>query len=80
VHAFHEGDFVLAGFYPTVPPWAVLVHRITATLTALLMVAQTVTGILRMRTWHIRLHRIFLPAYLVIYISGLLIFTNHPTS
>ena len=78
VHGFHEGDFVLAGFYPVVPDWAILVHRITATLTALLMVAQTITGVLRKRTWHIRLQRVFIPAYLIIYISGLLIFTNHP--
>ena len=78
VHLFHGGDFVAAGFYPVVPPWAILCHRILATLTVLLMLAQAFTGIIRNRKWHLRIQRLFVPLYLIIYVSGLLIFTNHP--
>lgn len=78
VHAFHGGDFRSAGFYPTVPPWAVLTHRVVATVAALLMLAQAYTGIRRKRVWHLRIRNLFIPFYLIIYVSGLLIFTNHP--
>lgn len=78
IHAFHGGDMIAAGFFPLVPPWAVLTHRLVASLAAVLMLAQAATGILRKRTWHLRIQKVLIPLYLIVYISGLLIFTNGP--
>jgi len=74
VHAIYGGDARAAGFVPGVPGWVILSHRILATVTLLMMLAMGWTGIRRNRTLHIAIHRFFIPSYLIVYISGLLIF------
>lgn len=76
VYVFYAGDHRLAGFVPTVPAWAILVHRVLASAAFLLMLAMAITGALRVRKWHVRLHYFFLPLYLLVYITGLLFFNN----
>jgi hypothetical protein len=49
-------------------------HRLFATAMALLMLAMLFTGLRRMRSLHIKIHRYFLPGYTLTYISGLVLF------
>lgn len=74
VHAFAGGDFRVAGFFPRAPQWVVLAHRIAAGVAFLLMFAMAWTGYRRIRVWHVRLHFVFFPLFVLVYISGLLIF------
>lgn len=78
VHLFSGGDMVSAGFHPTVADHWVLTHRILAVLAALLMIAMAVTGAMRKRKIHVTMHYIFIPLYLVVYISGLFMFEAGP--
>jgi hypothetical protein len=65
-----------AGIIPLVEPHWVLLHRACAALAFVMMFAMMITGILRKRDWHKRMHYIFLPLYTGVYISGLFIFTT----
>ncbi len=76
VYGFHGGDAAAAGFHPSVPPPAILAHRILAGVTFLLMLAMLFTGLRRLRRWHIALHRVFTPLFILVYCSGLLFFSN----
>ena len=76
VYVWHGGDFRAAGFYPTVPAWAILAHRVAASSATVLMLAMAYTGIRRLRSIHVRLHVFFLPLYLAVYTTGLLFFSS----
>ncbi len=76
VYAFGQGDFRRAGFVPTVPPWAILAHRVAATAATALMLAMVYTGVRRLRSIHVRLHYFFLPLYLTVYTTGFLFFSG----
>ena len=74
VHVLSGGDFRVAGFFPRAPHWVILAHRIAASVAFLLMFAMAWTGYRRIRLWHVRLHFVFFPLFVLVYISGLLIF------
>lgn len=74
VHVFSGGNMQTAGFQPTVEPHWVLTHRIIAVVAALLMLTMAVTGALRKRKIHVALHYVFIPLYLIVYVSGLFMF------
>ena len=74
VHAFAGGDMKTAGFHPTVAPVWILTHRLIAVVAALTMLAMAVTGAMRKRKIHIALHYVFIPLYLIVYVSGLFMF------
>ncbi len=76
IHAFHGSDMRAAGFVPIVPPAAVLAHRLIAVVATVVMFAMVWTGVKGKRDLHIKLHRIFIPLYLVVYVSGMVIFTG----
>ncbi len=78
VHFLFGGDRTLAGFIPVAPDWVVLAHRITASVAFLLMLVMAWSGATRRRGLHVALHAWFLALFMVVYISGLLIFTNTP--
>ncbi|MBR31134.1 MAG: hypothetical protein CMN77_07445 [Spirochaetaceae bacterium] len=74
VHAFAGGDMKNAGFHPTVASHWILTHRVIAVVAALLMLAMAATGAMRKRKVHIALHYVFIPLYLIVYVSGLFMF------
>lgn len=76
VHLVHGGDRVAAGFLPAAEPWVILTHRIVATFTFLAMFVMVWSGATRRRRVHVNTARVFLPLFIIVYISGLLIFTN----
>ncbi len=76
VHVLYAGSMIAAGFQPVFSPPVVLTHRIVASLTALLMLVQAWSGITRRIALHRRLHFVFLPLYLGVYVSGLIIFQS----
>ena len=53
--------------------WVLIIHRIFATLTLLLLMAQVYAGIRRL-PYHKKLYKAVIPTWLITYISGLSIF------
>lgn len=76
IYVFYDGDRLAAGFRDFAPVWIILAHRLLASIALILMLAMVATGIARQREWHVRLHRLFIPVFAIVYISGLLIFRN----
>lgn len=76
VHLIYGGDREAAGFLPAAEPWVILTHRIVASVTFLAMFVMAWSGATRRRAIHVATARFFLPAFVFVYISGLLIFTN----
>jgi uncharacterized membrane protein YozB (DUF420 family) len=76
VRLIHDGDRVAAGFVSAVDEWIVVAHRVVASVTFVLMFVMLGTGIGRRRAIHVATARWFLPLYVIVYISGLLIFKN----
>ena len=62
------------GIVPNVDDWIILTHRIFAATALILMLVMAYTGITRKAEIHKKLHIFFIPLYLVVYISGLVIF------
>lgn len=63
-----------AGFMAVVPVWVVHIHRAFASIAFVMMLMMAISGIMRRRQFHVMLHRVFLPLYTVVYLSGLYIF------
>ncbi len=80
VHMLHGGDRVAAGFLPAASREAILIHRLVATVTFLAMVGMIWSGMTGRRRGHTIAGRLFMPAFLFVYISGLLIFSNDPSN
>ena len=76
VHLMHGGDRVAAGFVARSSEAVVLTHRVVASITFLAMFVMVWSGATRRRALHIAVARFFLPMYIVVYVSGLLIFTT----
>lgn len=70
------GGLELFGIIPAVDSWIVNTHRIIAGVTLLLTFIMVYTGITRKREIHIWLHRLWIPLFLIVYISGFFIFKN----
>ncbi|WCL49862.1 DUF420 domain-containing protein [Leptospira sp. GIMC2001] len=62
------------GIVPNVDPWIILTHRIFAATALIMMLVMAYTGMTRKSEIHKRIHIFFIPLYLVVYISGLVIF------
>ncbi len=58
------------------PFWMVQLHRLLASVTAVLMLTMGFSGITRRRNLHIKLHKIFLVMYILIFISGWILFVR----
>lgn len=76
VYVLHGGDREAAGFLPAAPEWVILTHRIVASVTFVLMFVMVWSGATRRRAVHVAAHRWFIPLYLVVYVSGLIVFKN----
>ncbi len=77
VYVIHGGDREAAGFLPAAPNWVILTHRIIASVTFVTMFVMVWSGATRRRSLHVTLHRWFIPLYLVVYVSGLIVFKNN---
>lgn len=64
--------------YPTMAPIVIIIHRIFASISLLMMLLMGYSGWKRNRTFHVKLHYIFLPLYTIVYISGLFLFQSQP--
>ncbi len=73
-HKYILDGIEIAGIYPKVPIEIVHIHRAFATLSLILMLAMAITGIIRKKEIHKKIHYFFLPIYTAVYISGLFIF------
>ena len=80
VHLIHNSSMQAAGFFPAAPRMIILIHRLVATVATVLMLLMLWSGATRRREFHIKTHRLFIPFYLVVYVSGLVIFSNTPNS
>ncbi|MBE7438236.1 MAG: hypothetical protein HS115_07235 [Spirochaetales bacterium] len=74
IYGYYEGDAVRAGFLSCFHPAFSIAHRLLAGMAALLMLAQGLTGYLRAGSIHRTLQRFFIPLYLIVYFSGLVLF------
>ena len=70
------GGIESMGILSVVPEWAVNTHRFFAAISLILMLIMGYTGYTRKTDIHNKIHKIFLLLYTIIYISGMLIFTN----
>ena len=70
------GGIESMGILSVVPEWAVNTHRFFAAISLILMLIMGYTGYKRKTDIHNKIHKIFLLLYTIIYISGMLIFTN----
>ncbi|MCC5816766.1 MAG: hypothetical protein JJT78_18600 [Leptospira sp.] len=68
------GGLDLFGIQPAVDMWIIHVHRLLAVTALFMMLAMGYTGITRNKNVHVKLHYVFVPLYLVVYVSGLFIF------
>jgi uncharacterized membrane protein YozB (DUF420 family) len=62
------------GIYPDVDAWVIHTHRTIAAGTLILMLFMAYTGLSGKKEKHVKMHRFFIPLYLIVYISGLFIF------
>ncbi len=78
VHLLHGGDRQAAGFLtaPGVEEWVILTHRIVASFSFAAMFVMVWSGVTRRRRIHVLTARFFLPSFILVYLSGLVIFTN----
>lgn len=76
VHLIHGGDRAAAGFIAVADAWVILTHRVIATITFLMMFLMVWSGATRRRRIHVATARFFLPLFIIVYVSGLFIFTN----
>jgi uncharacterized membrane protein YozB (DUF420 family) len=76
VHVLHDGDREAAGFLAAADEWVILTHRLIASVTFLMMFVMVWSGATRRRTIHVTTARVFLPLFILVYLSGLFIFTN----
>ena len=76
VYMLHSGDREAAGFVAVYPAWVTTTHRIIAAVAFVLMFVMLWSGATRRRRLHVSTHYVFLPLYIIVYLSGLLIFTN----
>lgn len=78
VQLVSAGDAALMGIKPS--PWASKVmtisHRVLATLVFILMLSMSVTGIRKRIQFHEKFALTFLIGYIIVYVSGLFLFTN----
>jgi uncharacterized membrane protein YozB (DUF420 family) len=75
-HKYLLGGITNAGIVAVVPEVVVLIHRILASISLVLMLLMAFTGITNKKEIHKKLHYFFLPLYTIIYISGLIIFQS----
>lgn len=71
------GGLEKANIYPAVPGWVVVTHRFFAAIALISMLAMLFSAILQKMEFHKKLHYFFLPLYIIIYLSGLFIFTGN---
>lgn len=76
VHKYLLNGVEGAGIFPVADMRIIHVHRVFAVISLVLMLLMAYTGIRKLREFHIRLHRIFLPLYTIVYLSGLLLFES----
>jgi len=74
IYGFHDGDAGRAGFLSCYASIWTVSHRLLATLTAVLMLLLGLTGYWRRGNIHRRLQVFFIPLYLIVYFSGLVLF------
>ncbi|TGN06926.1 hypothetical protein EHS11_17480 [Leptospira ilyithenensis] len=74
------GGIEAHSIFPAVANWIIQTHRFFALVALIMMLVMAYSGIKRKRNLHVKLHRIFLPLYTVVYVSGLIIFQTHPIS
>lgn len=68
------GGLDLFGIVPAVDESIIIAHRILAFMAFTLMLGMALTGITRNTSLHRKLQYLFIPLYLIVYISGLFIF------
>ncbi|MBI3394300.1 MAG: hypothetical protein HY042_00540 [Spirochaetia bacterium] len=74
VYIVYGGDALAAGFRPALGPGPTIAHRAAAAVAFILMFVQAGSGILKKPAIHKKLYVIFLPLYIVVYVSGLFVF------
>ena len=72
------GNAALIDIKPS--PWAskmmTISHRVLATLVFILMLSMSITGIRKRIQFHAKFALTFLIGYIIVYVSGLFLFTN----
>ena len=74
-----SGGIDNAGIMAVVPDYIVLIHRMIALLTLILMLIMGFTGMTGKKILHKKIYPVFMILYLVVYISGIMIFKNKTT-
>ena len=78
VQLVSAGDAALIGIKPA--SWASKVmtisHRVLATFVFILMLSMSITGIRKRIQFHAKFALTFLISYIIVYVSGLFLFTN----
>jgi uncharacterized membrane protein YozB (DUF420 family) len=71
------GGLEKAGIFPLFSNSVITTHRIFAAVCFVMMFAMTYSGYTKKKSFHTKLHYIFLPLYIIVYVSGLFLFTTN---